>query len=269
MVMKLIFFTNPMKPNASSLMEELVSVARERGVEAFSATTDEGLSELVSGEASDAFCVVTIGGDGTILRAVSAASPYGVPVLGVNMGRVGFFSEVGTSGFPEALDKLLRGDYSIEHAAMLSCEVNGEDMGDCLNDFSIHRQELSSITQLDLSIDGDSVGDVMADGLIVATPSGSTAYTMSAGGPVVAPKLECILVTPICPHSLTVRPIVTASDSVVRAELKCIARLSCDGQNARVLMPGDVVTFGKAERTARFIRFEKRNVFRLIREKLR
>jgi NAD+ kinase len=267
--MKLLFFTNPMKPNAVTLMNELLETARERELDVLSTASDEGLAELLRSGAEDIFCVVTLGGDGTILRAVSAASPYGVPVLGVNMGRVGFFSEVGAEGFSGALDKLIAGDYYVEHAAMLSCEVNGESMGDCLNDFSVHRQELSSITQLELSIDGDEVGDVMADGLIVATPSGSTAYTMSAGGPVVAPKLECILVTPICPHSLTVRPIVTSSESVVKANLKCVARLSCDGRNVRILYPGDVVTFGRSETAARFIRFGKRNIFRLIREKLR
>lgn len=269
MAMKLIFFTNPMKPQAEELMKKLVSAALGMGMAALSTTSDEGLSELLREGAGDTFCVVTLGGDGTILRAVSAASPYEIPVLGVNMGRVGFFSEVGADDFPEALEKLRSGDLTLEHAAMLTCEVNGEPMGDCLNDFSIHRQELSSITHLELSIDGDSVGEVMADGLIVATPSGSTAYTMSAGGPVVAPKLECMLVTPICPHSLTVRPIVTSADSIVRAELKCVARLSCDGQNRRVLRPGDEVVFRRSELAARFIRFEKRNVFRLIREKLR
>ena len=141
-------------------------------------------------------------------------------------------------------------------------------MGDCLNDFSVHRQELSSITQLELVIDGDTVGNVMADGLIVATPSGSTAYTMSAGGPVVAPKLDCILVTPICPHSLTVRPIVSSVDSVVEVTLKCACGLSGDGRQTAVLSPGDRLVFSRSKRSASFIRFKKRNVFRLIREKL-
>ncbi|MBO4563523.1 MAG: NAD(+)/NADH kinase [Clostridia bacterium] len=266
--MKLIFFTNPNKPNAAKLMEELVSVAEARGIETVSVRDDEGLKELLN-IGCDAFCVVTIGGDGTILRAVAAAAPKHIPVLGVNMGRVGFFSEIGTDGFPKALERLLSGDYYIERPSMLSCSVNGVSMGECLNDFSIHRQELSSITQLDLFVDGDEIGNVMADGLIVGTPSGSTAYTMSAGGPVVAPKLDCILVTPICPHSLTVRPIVTAADSVVRVRLRCVCRLSRDGQNIMVLDPDDEAVFKKAEMTAEFIRFEKRNVFKLIREKLK
>lgn len=266
--MKLIFFTNPNKPRACELMEELMAQAALAGAETCSTTRDEELAALIAGD-SGVFCVVTIGGDGTILRAVSAASPYGVPVLGVNMGRVGFFSEISTEGFAGVLEKLSSGDYMLEHASMLNCTVNGESMGECLNDFSVHRQELSSITQLELSVDGDEVGNVMADGLIVATPSGSTAYTMSAGGPVVAPKLNCILVTPICPHSLTVRPIVTSADSVVTANIKCECRLSRDGQNIRVLHAGDRLGFSRSPRTAAFIRLEKRNVFRLIREKLR
>lgn len=267
--MKILFFTNPAKPNSRDLMREMAARASARGVETACASDGEELESLLDVHRDSVFCVVTAGGDGTILRAVSAASAHGVPVLGVNMGRVGFFSEIGADDFEEALSRLLKGDYSVERPSMLSCSVNSESMGECLNDFSIHRQELSSITQLGLDIDGDPVGDVMADGLIVATPSGSTAYTMSAGGPVVAPKLDCMLVTPVCPHSLTVRPIVTSMDSVVTATLKCTCRLIRDGQNARVLQPGDCAVFRRSERKAAFIRFNKRNVFKLIREKLR
>ena len=267
--MKLVFFTNPQKPNAPELLKRLAGTAAEKGAECVCAERDDALKELLAGEWSDAFCVVTIGGDGTILRAVSAAAVHGIPVLGVNLGRVGFFSEIGADEFEEALAKLFSGDYTVENASMLTCFVNGVEMGCCLNDFAIHRQELSSITQLELAIDGCEVGNVMADGLIVGTPSGSTAYTMSAGGPVVAPKLECILVTPICPHSLTVRPIVTSAESVISARLMCTCRLSMDGQNLRLLHPGDEAVFQKSRRTAAFIRFGSRNIFRLIREKLR
>ena len=267
-VKKLVFFTNPNKPNAEELMNKLASSARGRGIEAVETTIHEKLDALLD-ENGDAFAVVTLGGDGTILRAVNSASRYGIPVLGVNMGRIGFFSEIGAEDFDRALDKLSEGDYRLECPAMLSCFVNGESRGECLNEFSIHRQELASITQLRLVIDGDEVGTVMADGLIVGTPSGSTAYTMSAGGPVVAPRLECLLITPICPHSLTVRPIVAAADSVISAAIECTCRLSGDGQNIRILEPGDEVVFRRADRTAKFIRFGDRNVFRLIREKLK
>lgn len=267
-VNKLVFFTNPNKPNAEELMKKLASSARSRGIEALETMSQDELGTLLS-ENGDAFAVVTLGGDGTILRAVNSSSDRGIPVLGVNMGRIGFFSEIGSDGFDEALDKLIAGEYRLECPAMLSCSVNGEFQGDCLNEFSIHRQELASITQLRLVIDGDEVGTVMADGLIVGTPSGSTAYTMSAGGPVVAPRLECLLVTPICPHSLTVRPIVAAADSLISASIECTCRLSGDGQNIRILKPGDTVAFRRSSRTSKFIRFGDRNVFRLIREKLK
>ncbi|MBR3383379.1 MAG: NAD(+)/NADH kinase [Clostridia bacterium] len=265
----LIIYTNPKKPNAVSLMRELCAASEEAGFNAVPFADEALLAGITGRQWAETFCVVTLGGDGTILRAVSAAAPHGVPVLGVNMGRIGFFSEIGADEFGLALRKLERGEYALERPSMLTCLVNGESFGECLNDFSVHREELSSITQLELSVDGDAVGDVMADGLIVATPSGSTAYTMSAGGPVVAPKLDCILVTPICPHSLTVRPIVASTESVVEARIKCVCRLSRDGQSARILEPGDRLVFRRSERSAAFIRFEKRNVFRLIREKLK
>lgn len=184
------------------------------------------------------------------------------------MGRVGFFSEICADEFEPALDRLQSGDYRVEQRTMLKCFVNGEPVGECLNDYAIHRQELSSIAQFDLAIDGDDAGNVMADGLIVATPTGSTAYTMSAGGPVVAPKLDCILVTPVCPHSLTIRPIVASVDSVVEVRLMSKCRLSGDGQNVRVLEPGDTVTVLRSEHSAGFVRFKNRNVFNLLRKKL-
>lgn len=266
--MKLIFFTNPNKPDAEGLLPAMLAAAENKGVSTLTAVGDEELEPLMDAGGGDADLVVTVGGDGTILRAVSSAAKRSIPVLGVNLGRVGFFSEIAAENFDDALEKLISGDYNIERPAMLACFVNGECYGSTLNDFSIHRQELASITHLDLFVDGDSVGDVMADGLIAATPSGSTAYTMSAGGPVVAPKLDCILVTPICPHSLTVRPIVASGDSEIRVRVKCTCRLSGDGRNLRVLVPGDEAVFKKSEITAGFVRFSKRNVFRLIREKL-
>lgn len=267
--MKLIIFSNPNKPYAAELMEDLVRICGSSGVEALTARDADELSLLVGREHDSLFCVVTVGGDGTVLRAVSIASVYGIPVLGVNMGRVGFFSEIGTDEFGSALELLKKSEFFIDRASMIHCSVNGESAGECLNDFALHRQELSSITHIDLEIDGDGIGDVMADGLIVGTPSGSTAYTMSAGGPVVAPKLDCILVTPVCPHSLTVRPIVASKASVVSVRLKSACRLIRDGQNVRELRPGDELVFTSAERTAAFIRFKKRNVFKLIREKLK
>ena len=265
--MKLLFSTNPYKENAPRLMNELAEYSKSRGIEAASAIGEEELAGLAEANA-DAFCIVTLGGDGTILRAVHTASKHGIPVLGINMGRVGLYSEIGTDGFPAALDSMLDGSYFIEKRSMLSCSVNGEHIGDCLNDYSIHRQELSSIVQLELAVDEDEVGGLMADGLVIATPSGSTAYTISAGGPVVAPRLDCILVTPVCPHTLTVRPIAASAESAVTVRLKSVCRVSEDGQNTRILYPDDELTIRRSERKAEFIRFEHRNVFKLLREKL-
>jgi len=266
--MKLLFSTNPYKENGPALMSRLAELSAAKGNEVEVAMGCEELTWLIEDKWSDADCIVTIGGDGTILRAMHMASLYHIPVLGINMGRVGFFSEIGTDEFEPALERLLAGNYTVERRSMLRCFVNGETVGDCLNDYSIHRQELSSIVQLDLTVDGDSVGNVMADGLIVATPSGSTAYTMSAGGPVVAPKLDCMLVTPVCPHSLTIRPIVTSADSVVEAQVLSRCRLIEDGQNIKVLEPGDRITVNRSPHIAEFIRFDRRNVFKLLREKL-
>lgn len=267
--MNLILFANKNKPDTFERMLEIKKTAESSGVGCIALNGEEQLWELSPDQWNDAFCIVAVGGDGTVLRAATAASRFKKPVLGVNMGRIGFFSEIGADEFFSALNKLKSGEYFIERTSMLNCELNGKLMGACLNDFVIHRQELSSITHLDLEIDGDGVGDVMADGLIVGTPAGSTAYTMSAGGPVVAPKLDCILATPICPHSLTVRPIVASSSSEIVVRVKSACRLSMDGQDLKILAPNDVLSFRRSDTSASFVRFNNRNVFKLIREKLK
>lgn len=267
--MKLIIYTNPNKHDADSMLLKLKDAAKRFEAEIVCAESILELPNVLAREHSGVKAVVTLGGDGTILRAASCALPYGIPVLGVNLGRVGFFSEISVDGFDSAFQKLIDGDYFIEQPTLVECALNGESMGECLNDFVLHRQELSSITHISFSIDDDEIGDLMADGIIISTPSGSTAYTLSAGGPVVAPKLDCILVTPICPHSLTVRPIVTSVDSVIKVRVKSECMLSRDGRNLCVLHPSDELVFKKSPYRAKFVRFEKRNIFKLIREKLR
>ena len=266
--MRLLFFTNPNKPNASHLMGELFGIASTMGHCCTSVTDTTELLNTVNTEGDCISCIVTMGGDGTILRAVVAGAKHNIPILGVNMGRVGFFSEIGTDGFLYALERMQRGDYHIEQRGMLRCYVENKPIADCMNDFTLHRQELASTVQLEITIDGDNVGNLMADGLIISTPSGSTAYTMSAGGPVVAPSLNCMLITPICPHSLTVRPIVASVDSVVYVTVESECRLIADGQNLMRLLPNSIVRVERSVYTASFIRFDKRNIFKLIREKL-
>ncbi len=266
--MKLLFFANPNKNGSMQALERLLACAGARGVKCAWATDADRLLSLADEGWKDALCLVTLGGDGTILSAVYRASKLSMPVLGVNLGRVGFFSEISGDEFDGALTRLSEGNYYIERKMMLSCYVNDKFAGDCLNDFTIHRQALSSIVQLNYDIDGDEVGNLMADGLIVSTPSGSTGYTISAGGSVVAPRLECLLVTPICPHSLTVRPIVAPSDSEVRIKAISRAQLLADGRRCVRLYNGDIVLVRQSDSRAEFIRFEKRNIFKLIREKL-
>ncbi len=266
--MKLLFFTNPNKNGAVEILAKLIVCAEAMGVECVCATDTEELSKLAKSDGASALCLVTLGGDGTILRAVGAAALTDTPILGINLGRVGFFSEIGAEEFENALIRIMSGEYHIERKRMLSCCVNDVCVGDCLNDFTLHRQSLSSIVQLEYDIDGDEVGNLMADGLIISTPSGSTGYTISAGGSVVAPRLECILVTPICPHSLTVRPIVTGFDSVITVKSKGECQLIADGRNLCKIDPEDVATVFDADKSVGFIRFKKRNIFKLIREKL-
>ena len=170
--------------------------------------------------------------------------------------------------FPAALERLRAGDYLIERRMMLRCSLNGGEPFYCLNDVLVSRESLSGVAQIAIDIDGTPVGTVFCDGVIAATPTGSTAYTLSAGGPILASGLDAIAVTPVCPHTLHFRPIVTAPGAQIRFCAADSGVILADGTRVSEVRRGDVLLVTGAERTCSFLRFEKSDLFRLIREKL-
>ncbi len=215
---------------------------------------------------------VVIGGDGTVLRAVthavSSKTDELVPILGINYGKIGFFSETDIDGFERAFSKFLAGEYRIERASMLKAEVENDGGFVCLNDFMIAKKGFSSVAHVEVLIDGCSMGMVHADGVIVSSATGSTGYSISAGGPIVAPGLDVIIVTPICPHSLTVRPTVASFDSKITVLTHSECVLHSDGAQLIQLGEGSVLNVSKSEHSIGFVRIGERNIFKLIREKL-
>lgn len=216
--------------------------------------------------------IVTIGGDGTMLRAVSTAVNSGfspdVPMLGINLGKIGFFSETDIDGFESALARFRDGDYRVEKASMLRAIMDDGTEFVCLNDFMVAKNGFSSVSNVEVSIDGSSMGMIHGDGVIFSTSTGSTGYSISAGGPVVAPNLDVMLVTPICPHSLTARPVVASFDSTATVAVRSDCVLHSDGVQLMTLPKNTVFNIKKADRTVGFVRFGERNIFRLIRDKL-
>jgi NAD+ kinase len=219
--------------------------------------------------------LITFGGDGTLL-SVARHAPDNVPILGVNMGTLGFLTEVGVEEFPDLLERVLVGDYHAETrmAFDVSVEGNGRDHRSyrVLNDATINKSALARIVEMRVTVSGAFVSTFRADGLIVATPTGSTAYNLSAGGPIIYPTMGAIVITPICPHMLTNRPIVLPDEQVV--EIRIVAEhqeifLTLDGQEGLPITSNDVVRVRKAESSVTLIRTGDKNYFDVLRAKLK
>ena len=205
-------------------------------------------------------------------RAVSHAVNQGIeiitPILGINLGKIGFFSETSIEGFEETLKQFSEGDYTIETDRMLKASFKDGREFFALNDFLAYKSGFSSVSHIELGVDGADVGMIHGDGIIVSSRLGSTGYSISAGGPVVAPNLDVILVTPVCPHSLTVRPIAAAFDSVIEINAQSDCVMYADGISTVQVPAGTGFTVSGCNKQVGFIRTKKRNVFRLIRERL-
>jgi len=224
--------------------------------------------------------VLSLGGDGTLLRAARFATRHALPVLGINLGRLGFLTSTAEADMESGLTHLHEGSYAIDQRFTLRGEVHGPAgvVGPkhmALNDFVLHTSGAARVTPLGLRVgdDGaaDELGSFTADGLILATPTGSTAYSLSAGGPIVVPEVECILVTAICPHSLTVRPLVVPvweEITVTPLDREHDLQLTVDGQVVRRLASGDRVVVRRGPEVVHLVRLPGQTFFGTMRAKL-
>ena len=219
--------------------------------------------------------LVVLGGDGTLLAA-SHLVDRPVPVLGVNFGSLGFLTEITMPELYPTLEGVLRGEYRFEERRMLHARVQQRDTadttGDVLNDVVVTKAALSRIIEFDVAIDGLFVSAFRADGLIVSSPTGSTAYNLAAGGPILHPTLDAVVLTPICPHMLSNRPLVVSDRSSIEVRLRAgresDAHLTLDGQRGFPLRGGDVVTVTRSSRTIRLVKAQ-RDYFEVLRTKLK
>lgn len=211
--------------------------------------------------------VVTIGGDGTILYAMQQCQ---APVFGINTGELGFLTEVEPGRVKEALDKLLRKDYAVEERLKLASTLNGERLPDAVNEAVIKSAHPSKMLALRVASNGELIEDIRADGVIMSTPTGSTSYSMSAGGPIVDPRIEAFIMVPLAAFKLGARPFVFPSKAKVEVRLPPEAKdavLVLDGQYERRLGGGDEVHFTGSQQRARFIRFSS-HFYGRLRERL-
>ncbi len=223
--------------------------------------------------------ILTLGGDGTLLRAARVAGPLGVPVLGFNFGRLGFLTLVSEEDLELAMSDVARGEYEVEDRLALSVRVGRGGRADstgetfyAVNDVVVHKSGFARLIELRVMADEEVVGHISADGMVFATPTGSTAYSLSAGGPIVPPGVDGIISTPISPHTLAVRPVVFAGGTRITVELLSgdeDLQLTVDGQRGCQLGVKDVVFIERSSRPVRLVCPSGHSFFKVLRRKLR
>ncbi len=256
----------PKMPDAMQIAEAMAACLEQRGVRTIRGSLNEsGLRRSVEAGAAD--MLVALGGDGTMLRAGHLAAAPQVPVLGVNLGRLGFLIEVERDEWPAAIDRVLAGDYWIERRMMLRASLKrfGKELTvwDVLNEVVVGRGKTVRLVRLEVEIDGSFLTTYAADALIAATPTGSTAYALAAGGPILPPELRNILIVPVAPHLSVDRAVVLHEGSTIRITIRTDhqATLSVDGQSPMDIQDGDAVEVSAAEHSALFVRLQDPGYF--------
>ena len=219
---------------------------------------------------------IVVGGDGTMLHVARTLAPFGVPLIGVNLGHLGFLTDISTEQMYEELTRILDGDFESEERILLEAEVvrDGKLLhaANAFNDVVINKGQLARLIEFETWVDGEFVNSTRADGIIVATPTGSTAYALSAGGPILHPTLPAIVLVPICPHTLSDRPLAVSSDSHVEIVMTSTAQQSAhvtlDGQTNFSIQDNDRVRVRRAERAVTLIHPSRRNHYDVLRAKL-
>ncbi len=267
-IRRLAFVVNAQKSGAHELSADLINRAEAAGV-ATRVTRDFPLPEGLLQDV-DACCV--IGGDGTLLGAAPAAAAAGIPLLGVNRGSLGFLTTWTAEEARDYLPTLLAGDFATQERALLSCRVGNSEPVSALNDILIKDASNSRLVRLEVFADNELVTDYLCDGLIFSTPTGSTAYNLSAGGPIIHPDAEVLAMTPICPHTLSNRSIIFRAGVRLRvrnlSENACDLVIAADGRARPAPAAGDAIEISLSPRRLRLIQRRHHSHFAVVRTKL-
>ena len=272
---------NAAKPRAVELVPALLAALRKRGLDVL---VDPATTAIVAGAKSapradlarQCDLIVILGGDGTILEALRDFGEGAPPIFGINLGTLGFLTTVASTAWEEAVDAIATGNYRHDERTLLRVELirAGQTVviRDALNDAVISRGELSRLIRLEVKIDGAALSDYNADGLIVATPTGSTAYALAAGGPVLAPDSGVFVIAPICPHVLTMRPVIVSDHSVI--EITPIRDtpgvfLTIDGRKAKPVSRGDRIRITKSPHRLQLAMLTGMTFFEVLRKKMK
>ena len=279
--MRIAVFPNVDKPNAGAVLDRIFRFFSERDVQLmlpmdearfFGCAETYGVENI---EQAPADMALSLGGDGTLLGVCHRYGRNAVPVCGINIGTLGFMADIELDELEDRLEKILVGGYYIEQRLRLAGFVksNGRErfLGNAINDVVVTKGGMARMLRLGLSINETHLMDYKADGIIVASPTGSTAYSLSAGGPIMNPTIQALLVTPICAHTFNMRPLVVNEHDVIHIHIAAVHQdilVTFDGQESFHLLPGDEVVVRKAQQSARIVKFEDQDYYRILRTKL-
>lgn len=266
LIKKVTIVYTPMKAKAVEMASELSKRLSDLGIEG-EVLDSERIMEMGSKIFAD--LVITLGGDGTILRSIHSLADYRTPVLGVNFGRGGYLAELDPEEVPEVLDKVLKENFEVEEVIKLSVYAENRKLGDVVNEVYVSSEYIGKVIEFEVIRDGCALLEGVADGVIIATPLGSTAYAMSAGGPAVDHKLNVVVVVPVCPLT-RMSPLVLPIDSTITLRLKAPrVHVLIDGQ-IREILDKEKLVISKSEQTVRFVRVKREYSFaRRLRKRLR
>lgn len=277
-------FPNPNKESADLVLRRIINFYKTKDVkllmpqaaaEAFG-YPELGFKDICNDELKDKIDIgISVGGDGTLLNACRKTADRNVPICGINIGRLGFLADIEITELESKLEKILNNEYHIEERLMVAAIIKRNNcmtyVGSAINDVVVTKSGFARMLTLGLSIDDCLVANYQADGLIVSTSTGSTGYSLSAGGPIINPSLRLLLITPICPHTLSARPMIISDNEEVRISISAMHKdiiLTFDGQDSYNLLPGDEVLVRKSPLTAQIVKFEDKNYYQTMKNKL-
>ncbi|BCA80285.1 NAD(+)/NADH kinase [Desulfuromonas sp. AOP6] len=268
-------------PTAVQVAREVNTWLAQRGIEVF---FEEGLAEELGGAQgypgrsipAMVNLILVLGGDGTLISVARQVGDLKTPILGVNLGSLGFLTEVTLDELYPVLERVIQGDFTVSDRMMMDAVVlrQGQKAGRfrVLNDVVINKGALARIIDMEASVDDVYLTTFKADGLIISTPTGSTAYNLAAGGPIMFPGLHCLVISPICPHMLTNRPIIVPDESIIRIEVKFQDEdvvFTADGQVGMPLQGGDIVEVRRSKSSTLLVKSPSKDFFQVLRTKLK
>jgi NAD+ kinase len=268
------------KPHDPRLKKTLQLLCRFLISKRLSVYTDRNSARVLGTDAStseemakNCELAIVVGGDGSLLRATREMIQHDIPLVGVNLGRLGFLVDISPDEMEESLSYILRGEYVEDRRFLLEANIGGDRQLLALNDVVLHKWNIARMIEFETSINGQFIDSQRSDGIIISTPTGSTAYALSGGGPLLEPSLNAIVLVPICPHRLSNRPIVVHGNSEITIDTcgrtdSAHVRVTCDGQASEQLNPGDKLVIRKYPKSIRLFHPQNHDHFNLLRAKL-